>query len=234
MQFLCRGGQTIFYYGYEPVKLFETDGSWGNQAMLLWNPANGTVEPVATFHALRMVTSDWLDPKGGAHQVFPVQMNLPKAEQNMITVFAVKRPDQSWSLLVFNKDETRGARLFVGERCSTPWAHTGRLATLVDRYSAAQYRWQADGPNGHPVRNDPPVVRGARESAGGDTAVVGVGASWWQTDVVQPIMCSGRPRGLISSPRYGDASCCGPWPRGRRERWVGLGDGLAGRHRHPS
>jgi hypothetical protein len=159
VQFLLRGGQTVFYYGYEPVKLEVTDGSWGNQVMLLWNPQSGSVEPVATFHALRMVTSDWLDPKGGMHQVFPVRTNLPKAEQNLITILAAKCPDQSWSLLVFNKDETRGVRLTVGD--STPWAHPGNAATLVT-YSAAQYRWQADGPNGHPVRNDPPAVRTVR------------------------------------------------------------------------
>ena len=159
VQFLCQGGRAVYYYGYEPIKLQETDGSWGNQAMLLWNPANGTVEPVATFHALRMITSDWLDPKGGMHQIFCVRTNLPKTERSLIDVFAVKRPDRSWSLLVFNKDETRGARLFVGG--SAPWAHAGGAAILVT-YSAAQYRWQADGPNGRPVRNDPPAVRTVR------------------------------------------------------------------------
>jgi hypothetical protein len=159
VQFLCQGGQSVYYYGYEPVKLEVTNGSWGNQVMLVWNAEKGTVEPVATFHAMRMVTSDWLDPKGGVHQVFRVRTNLPKAEQGLVDVFAVERPDRSWSLLVFNKDEARGVRLSVGG--SAPWAHNQGAATLVT-YSAAQYRWQADGPNGHPVRNDPPAVRTVR------------------------------------------------------------------------
>ena len=149
-QFLCGGGRTAYYYGYEPAKLEEKSGSWGNQLMLLQNQAEGPAVPVATYHAMRLVSSDWMDPNGGPHQSFRVRTSLPPREKYRLSAFALRRPDASWSLLLINKDPTRPAQI------SLTGATTSSGAASLITYSGKEYRWHAAGRNGHPERNDPP------------------------------------------------------------------------------
>ncbi|WP_131989487.1 discoidin domain-containing protein [Chthoniobacter flavus] len=152
-QFLCSGGQAAYFYGCEPDALNQTTGSWGRHVMLLQAKGQNDVTPVATFHALRMISSDWLNPQGGLHQVLRVHSNLPA---DHFSAFALQRPDGSASLLMINKDPSRPALITLrGDR-----AFHG-AATLVT-YSARQYHWYAEGPHGRPTRNEPPLQRTVR------------------------------------------------------------------------
>ena len=141
-QFLCGGGAAAYYYGYEPNKLENTCGSWGNQLMLLSKEASLT--PVATFHSLRLLTREWMDPRGGSHGVLPVAL---RGDRNLTEAWALLRPDGTRSLLLINR----------GNHPVTIILH-GMRATMVRTYGSGQYRWLADGPKGCPVRNAPPVT----------------------------------------------------------------------------
>jgi len=144
-QFLCGGGDAAFYYGYEPNKLDGSSGSWGNQLMLLARKG-GTV-PVATYQALRMLSYDWMEPRGGLHFILPVRIH--DNDKTMINAFAVKRPDGVISLLVINKDANTPLKLSV--------KGLGKASVMLTTYSSAYYSWRADGDNGHPSLNLPPL-----------------------------------------------------------------------------
>ena len=152
-QFLCGGGDSLYYYGYEPNKLDGSSGSWGNQLMLLEKEGerkgkgNKGITSVATFRALRLMNQDWLDGRGGKHQVLPVR--IIDDRKGMISAFAVRRPDGDLSLLVINKDAKAPAVLSVkGSGCEF---------RTVTTYSSAQYAWHPDGANGHPSLNLSPA-----------------------------------------------------------------------------
>ena len=146
----------MYYYSYEPNKLEESSGSWGNQMMLLQGRGGASSLPLATFHALRMLTQEWMLPRGGRHLVFNVKTNLPQKEQNFLSAFALKRPDGSWSLLMINKEATESVRLSgLSGKALAPFAGRCRLTT----YSPKEYAWHADGEKGIPLRNDSPSVR---------------------------------------------------------------------------
>ena len=148
-QFLCGGGDAAYYYGYEPNKLEESSGSWGNQLMLLQQGEQknlGAAVPVATYNALRLLSGEWLDPSGGPHTVLPVRISGDQA--NLLSAFAVKRPDGSRSLLVINKDPKRPVRLSL--------KGLGKQSATLTTYSSAEYSWHADGEEGHPSRSLPP------------------------------------------------------------------------------
>ena len=136
-QFLCGGGRTAYYYGYEPARL---QGK-GEEAAV----------PVATFHAMRLVSTDWMDPHGGPHRAFRVHANLGPHDEDLLSAFALERPDKSWSLLMLNKDAAHPARITLAG--VKPSRESGTLLT----YSAREYRWHADGRDGHPERNATPA-----------------------------------------------------------------------------
>jgi hypothetical protein len=130
----------------------EKDHSWGTQLMLLKRKGDSRAVPVSTFHTLRMVTTDWLDPKGGPHEAYSVSTNLQGSQRKLLSAFAVKRPDATWALLLINKDDHHSMQLSLA---GMPGADAGRGRLVT--YSSAQYQWRSDGPNGHPIRNEPPA-----------------------------------------------------------------------------
>jgi hypothetical protein len=143
-QFLCGGGDAAYYYGYEPNVLEENSGSWGNQLMLLQGGKG--VTPVATYHALRLLTREWMDPHGGSHGILPVRIR--DDHKGMVSAFAVKRPDGEISLLMINKDADSPINLSV---------HGIKKSRLtLTTYSSINYAWQVAGAGGHPTRNLPP------------------------------------------------------------------------------
>ena len=148
-QFLCSGGDAAYYYGYEPNRLEVTAGSWGNHLMLLKH--KGEDLPVATFHALRLVSRNWLDAAGGSHGVLPVKLSGAKGVKDGLSTFAVRRPDGTLSLLLINKDFKKPIQISV----RLPHSKEGKNVTLTT-YSAVQYAWKDEGSEGHPVRNLPP------------------------------------------------------------------------------
>ena len=181
-QFLTSGGSTDYYYSYEPNKLEESSGSWGNQMMLMRQGSKQDSVALATFHALRLLTQEWMDSRGGLHEVFEMKNNLPKQDQKYLSVFVLKRPDHSWSLLVINKHADHSLRLSgltLGK--NTPFADSCRLTT----YSAKQYAWYANGKNGHPLRNLPPEHR---DIPGNQPIVIPA----WSLSILQSFPTSGK------------------------------------------
>jgi hypothetical protein len=164
-QFLANGGATMYYYSYEPNKLEESSGSWGNQMMLLQGREGERSIPLASFHALRLLTQGWMNPEGGLHEAFAVKTDLPKEHQKFLSVFALRRPDKSWSLLVINKDATHAVRLSgiaSQEKKSEKLDASDALFRSPRRlmtYSAGEYEWHADGKDGFPRRNLLPKSR---------------------------------------------------------------------------
>jgi hypothetical protein len=155
-QFLCAGGTAHYYYGYEPNKLEESSCSWGNQMMLLQRKGSHQAIPLATFHAMRLLNSRWLDPRGGNHAAYEVRSNLAPKEQGLLSTFALKHPDGGWALLVINKDPKRAVKLSLKQSGGKPlFAAPFRLMTSWT-YSAREYAWHAEEAKGHPLRNDPP------------------------------------------------------------------------------
>jgi hypothetical protein len=142
-QFLCGGGDAAYFYSYEPNNLAQTCGSWGNQIMLLKNESGAV--PVAAFHAMRLLNGEWMDPKGGAHDVLPVR--LQGGEAASLSAFALRRPNGKVSLLVINK----------ADYPVTVAVHGMRLS-VMNVYGSGQYRWLEVGRNGHPIRNLPPAT----------------------------------------------------------------------------
>ena len=148
VQFLTSGGNAYYYYSYEPNKLEESSGSWGNQMMLM--QGKNPVIPLATYHALKLLMYQWMNPMGGVHKIFRIANNLPVHEQSLLSLFVLQRPDRTWSLLAINKNIKAPIILDL------PKVFRGicRLST----YSADNYRWKADGVNGHPLYNRTPTV----------------------------------------------------------------------------
>lgn len=159
--FFALGGSKSYYFGYEPGYLaHEPDcDHWGNLVMFLADSIGGVREPLTRYHAARLLTHAWADSAGGVHRQYPVNVASTVMEKDsLLSAYALYRPDRRWSVLLVNRDPARERTVDIRIAAST--AAAGRvLRGPIDmwQYSSAQYEFQEDGENGHPVRNLPPA-----------------------------------------------------------------------------
>jgi len=164
--FLSLGGATAFLYGYEPTYL-DSDGrcnAWGNNALFLATDRREIRNPVAAFHALHLITHEWLELGAAQHRMYAATPFTAGSPDSLLSAFAVKRPDGKWSVLLVNRDaaRSRSVRLrFAGDSSAVG------LVGLHDEwiFSRAQYRWNPDGENGYPGPNRPPRHRRTRDDS---------------------------------------------------------------------
>ena len=155
-RFLEEGGAETFLYGYEPNELLQDRPcTWGNNMMFLLEE-NGNAVPLATYYGARMLTREWADPAGGAHELYPTSPG--GSRDRRVSAYALRRPDGEWSVLLVNKDPTRdrAVRLAVrDEAAGRTVAPAGSLR--IAQFSGAQYAWHAAGQHGRPARVQPPA-----------------------------------------------------------------------------
>jgi hypothetical protein len=165
--FLALGGTTAFLYGYEPTYLDHEPGcssAWGNNALFLATYGRTIREPVAAFHAIHLITHRWLELGSERHAMYAASPSTAGETDSLLSAFAVKRPDGRWSVLLVNRDAARSRTVrlrFAGDPDAAVFAgmHDEWL------FSRAQYRWNPNGPNGHPAPNNPPRHQRTREES---------------------------------------------------------------------
>lgn len=149
-QFLSLSGTGAYFYGYEPEGLLKNAHcpTWGNLLLFVSDAEHRIRFRVPAYHAARMLTTEWC-AKSGKHVMEQVSV---EPSTPAITVYALRRPDGSRSLLVINSG-TVSTRVAV--------AIDGRPAQRlhVVQYSPQQYTWRAAGANGHPLKSKPPAQR---------------------------------------------------------------------------
>lgn len=160
-KFFQLGGDATYFYGLEPNEAMQEDEgksceSYGN-LMLFQSYDDGKTRPVAAFYASRLVTTQWIEPGSGRHQVFTATSS-GRSGQPLVTAYALKRPDGRLSVMLFNKDPKRA--ITVRLETSTGGSRTvlpGRLD--LQQYSGKQYIWEpapASESHGSPKLNLPP------------------------------------------------------------------------------
>ena len=155
--FLTLNRTTAYFYGYEPNLLIdELKCSWGNLMMLQLTPNKSGLGRLSTYYASQILTQEWMGPPDDLAEIFPVAVENTGSK---VTAYAVRRRDNLWALLAINKDPARTARLRVRFKASkndpSPRTFTGQMEIV--QFSAEQYQWHDDGPNGYPIRSAPPA-----------------------------------------------------------------------------
>ncbi|MFL6374505.1 MAG: discoidin domain-containing protein [Pyrinomonadaceae bacterium] len=144
---LSMNADAAYLYGYEPDDVQrEVPCTEGNNMILEMMP-NESLKKTSTFHAARMMTSEWLQPAGGSHDLIAATSSNSK-----VGVYAVRRPDGKLSVLLLNRDPDHRATASV--------QIDGRSSTKthpvdVIQFSHAQYQW--DVKLRKPIRDDPPA-----------------------------------------------------------------------------
>lgn len=157
-RFLTLGGDVAYLYGYEASQVIkETECSVGNNMMFFLDENGRAGTPTASYWGARMLAQEWVTPGDETHEMYPASSDLknPQGEQ-IVTAYALKRPDGLWSLMLINKDPNLAHEVKIvlqnGSRMQV-------FASPIDvvQFSGEQYQLNSDREKPFPIRSKPPA-----------------------------------------------------------------------------
>jgi hypothetical protein len=99
------------------------------------------------YFAARLINLEWLQHGAGIHHMFLSSANiLDDAKNVLVTSYAVKRPDGTWSLLLVNRDQNNPhpVRVTIASESGGSESHfTGDVKVVS--FGSEQYVWQDSG-----------------------------------------------------------------------------------------
>lgn len=112
------------------------------------------------YYAAHMINLEWVQHRAGIHQMFAATNNIKDSDGNqLVTSYAVHRPDGNWSLMLVNRDEENPHTVQVNFENSSQGQKASFAGTVTAvSFGSAQYVWINDGTNSHPDPDNPPVA----------------------------------------------------------------------------
>jgi hypothetical protein len=142
------GGTFFFHYIPSP-------GGGGN-FLMLDRGYNARAYP-PQYLASQVITKEWVQPVDQTHKLYKVTSDVKDSAGNeMVSAYAVERPDALWSLMLVNKDRDNDHAVkvvFANPETKRDQYFTGTLDRIS--LSAAEYQWHGDAATGHPDPDGP-------------------------------------------------------------------------------
>ena len=159
-KFLTLGGDQAFLFGYTPSEILrEVPCTAGNNMLFSMDEKGNISHRFATYFGARLLAQEWLQPGDGMHEVYPATSDVRDADGNeLITAYAVHRPDGLWSVLLINKDPKRSYETTVSFRqAGANRGFDGQVEFF--QYSSKQYLLSGPRNNPYPIKADEPKHR---------------------------------------------------------------------------
>ena len=147
--FLTAGGESTHYYhdlSYSPPHPV-CPNSWGTYHLFMVDDQYVIKQPTSQFFAAQLMTQEWAEPKDSKHLLYAASSDLKDSEaHNLVTAYALKRPDGLWSVMLINKDYDHAHPVRIVFRDAERHQDTsfsGKLSMIT--FGREQYQW-------HPAR----------------------------------------------------------------------------------
>ncbi len=151
--FLTYGGPRAVYYHspIQPEPLRPGCHAWSTYGNFVANEKLEIRGHTAQYFASQLLNLEWVKHGAGRHELYPAKADLQdEAGRTLITAYAAKRPDGTWSLLLINKDPSNAHEVtieFVAGDKEKALRYTGNVKQVT--FGAAEYVWHPSGPTSH-------------------------------------------------------------------------------------
>jgi hypothetical protein len=141
--FLNSGGKGVYFFHFLPLQMEPgCNSSPGTFGMFTIDASYQIQQPLAQFFTAQLINLEWAQPDGGEHQIFAAKSDLDDgAEHELVTAYAVKRPDGKWAVMAVNRDQENAHRVRIefSAPAGEPSSFTGPVE--VSTFGSAQYQW---------------------------------------------------------------------------------------------
>ena len=151
--FLLNGGPGAVYYHspIQPEPLHSGCGAWSTYGNFVADEKLDIKHHTAQYFASQMLNLDWVKHGAGQHELYGTVADLTDdSKHELFTAYAVKRPDNEWSLLLVNKDPSNAHELklvFEQNGKDTGAQFVGPVKMVT--FGADDYVWRPSGPTSH-------------------------------------------------------------------------------------
>ncbi len=175
--FLNSGGNGVYFFHYLPLQMEPgCNGSPGTFGMFTIDANYQIQQPLAQFFVAQLINLEWAQPAGGEHQVFAAKSDVEDgAGHELVTAYAVKRPDGKWAVMAVNRDQQNAHRVRIAFEGAAEKASSFAGPVEVSTFGSTQYQW-------HPAQTrfmahaenaaQPTIVATTRGSADPDGPIV--------------------------------------------------------------
>ena len=137
------GGKGVYFFHYLPLQMEPgCNSSPGTFGMFSVDAGYKIQQPLAQFFVSQLINTEWAQMAGGEHQVYSAKSDVEDgASRDLVTAYALKRPDGQWSLLVVNRDQENAHRVHIEFRGAEGPAATLAGPVEIATFGSAQYKW---------------------------------------------------------------------------------------------
>lgn len=154
------GGGSAFYHSpIQPQPVEESCLGWATWSNFVSDRSYHISGYTSLYFAAHMINLEWLQHRSGVHHMYRASVEIRDEEHNdLVTSYAVRRPDGIWSLMLVNRDESSPHLVRVVFRDSD---HSNRAfftspVTFIT-FGSEQYVWRDQRENSHADPDGPPV-----------------------------------------------------------------------------
>ncbi|HWY20442.1 MAG TPA: discoidin domain-containing protein [Candidatus Acidoferrum sp.] len=141
--FLNSGGKGVYFFHYLPLQMEPgCNSSPGTFGMFTVDANYQIQQPLAQFFVAQLINLEWAQSDGGDHQVFAAKSDVQDgAGHELVTAYAVKRPDGKWAVMAVNRDQQNAHRVRIAfdGKPETRSSFAGPVETST--FGSAQYQW---------------------------------------------------------------------------------------------
>jgi hypothetical protein len=141
--FLNAGGKGVYFFHYLPLQMEPgCNSSPGTFGMSTIDANYQIQQPLAQFFVAQLINLDWVQPGGSEHQVFAAKSDVSDgAGHDLVTAYAVKRPDGQWAVMAVNRDQQNAHQVRIS--FDGPSAKESGFAGPVEvsTFGSTQYQW---------------------------------------------------------------------------------------------
>jgi hypothetical protein len=167
--FFEAGGTAFYHSPIQPQGLQNSCQGWASWSNFVAPHEYDILGYTSLYYAAHMINFEWVEHRSGTVEMFPATVDLKDSSGNQIvTAYAVHRPDGNWSLMLVNRDDTNPQTVkieFEGTDGKKKSTFAGNVRVVS--FGSDQYHWISDGLNSHADPDHPPV--GATIEANGHT-----------------------------------------------------------------
>ncbi len=141
--FLNAGGNAVYFFHYLPLQMEPgCNNSPGTFGMFTVDSNYQIQQLLAQFFVAQLINLQWVQPGGGEHQVFSAKGDVSDgADHELVTAYAVKRPDGNWAVMAVNRDQENAHHVRITFEGAGGKESNFSGNVEVSTFGGEQYQW---------------------------------------------------------------------------------------------
>jgi hypothetical protein len=141
--FLNAGGNGVYFFHYLPLQMEPgCDSSPGTFGMATINGNYEIQQPLAQYFVAQLINLEWVQPDGAEHEVYSAKSDVEDGGgHELVTAYAVKRPDGQWALMLVNRDQQAAHKVRIAFQGSEGKSVSFSGPVEISTFGSGQYQW---------------------------------------------------------------------------------------------